>query len=129
MYLPPRPSVRRNEAAYQRCVREILGWVDSVCARQPARVSSVLGGDFNDHAGIQRDGGTPVDPAMDPVGPLAPRQEHFAMKQIRELLGKYGLCLLNTFVGGHDTYYGHRGSTRIDYIAAPRSWLRSISHS
>eukprot|EP00959_Pyramimonas_sp_CCMP1952_P023975 502424-Pyramimonas_sp.AAC.1 len=90
----------------------------STAAEQPARCFIVFGGDLNDNAGVPASDYIPDE--FNPVGELFPRPEHYCLKRIREFMEQYGLCLINTFVGGQDTYYNKTTSSRIDYFGAPR---------
>ncbi|CAK0789796.1 unnamed protein product, partial [Prorocentrum cordatum] len=119
VYLPPRPSVARKFSAYQRTIKEILAWLNKTCSELPARASIVFGGDINDYAGIWMANTIVQDPS--PVGPVYPAQEHNAMTQLRDFMDQYNLCLLSTFMGGQNTFYGNNANTRIDYLGGPRS--------
>eukprot|EP00959_Pyramimonas_sp_CCMP1952_P071989 1503523-Pyramimonas_sp.AAC.1 len=105
----------------------MLAWMTKICDEQPARVSITFGGDLNDYAGIP-DPSYVVD-EYNPIGELAPQREHYCMGRVREFMERFGLCLINTFVGGQDTYFGRTHSARIDYFGAPRSWLSAVVHS
>eukprot|EP00959_Pyramimonas_sp_CCMP1952_P313524 6562565-Pyramimonas_sp.AAC.1 len=60
----------------------MIEWMRKISCEQPSRCSIIFGGDVNDHSGIP-----PPD-------------------KLRGYMEDFGLCLVNTYIGGQATSYG-----------------------
>ena len=119
VYVPPYAGGAKKLQAHRACVEMLAAWVEKELSRTPCRCAPFLMMDMNDRFGWERIGSEEYVGTDDAVGEVSPGREGVAAKIFRDILGRYDMCAYNTFHPVGDTYYGPKGSSRIDFVCGP----------
>ena len=115
VYVPvePHKTTDRNKIA------KLWEYLYKLLNNIPSRCVPVICIDANGRVGSQ---------TSDSIGPCDSQRENSNGKQLRELCEHHHLCLVNTFYPIGHTWRGEYTSSRIDYIAIPKSMLQRVGN-
>lgn len=122
-YLP----VSGPDTFKSQCDRKLFDWAQEVIASLPKRINIFVYADANARVGWLHFDGRYFRQDVAVVGPLANDIANVIGVELVRFLRRNQLALVNTFIGGHCTFYSWHGTaSRPDYLACPQCKLASV---